>query len=83
MYKRQLLCDEISLGLAPVVIRDIYKALPDIAAAGTSLIVVEQDIGKALEVSHRAYCFQEGRVALEGRSAELSRSAIRAAYFGI
>jgi branched-chain amino acid transport system ATP-binding protein len=80
---RLLLCDEISLGLAPVVIRDIYRALPEIAAAGTSLIVVEQDIGKALEVSDRAYCFQEGRVALEGRSTELSRAAIRAAYFGI
>ncbi|WP_349371787.1 ABC transporter ATP-binding protein [Salinarimonas sp.] len=77
-----LLCDEISLGLAPVVIRDIYAAMPRIKASGASLIVVEQDIGQALEVADRVYCFMEGRVTLAGRPADLSREAIHDAYFG-
>jgi len=80
---RLLLCDEISLGLAPIVIRDIYAGLPEIKAAGTSLIVVEQDIVQALAVADRVYCFQEGRMMLAGRPAELTRDAIHAAYFGL
>ena len=77
-----LLCDEISLGLAPVVIRDIYAALPAIKAEGTSIIVVEQDIVQAMKVSDRVYCFSEGRMTLTGAPAELSQEAIHAAYFG-
>lgn len=77
-----LLCDEISLGLAPVVIRDIYEALPRIRAAGASLVIVEQDIGQALRVADRVYCLMEGRVTLSGRAAEVTREAIHAAYFG-
>ncbi len=80
---RVLLCDEISLGLAPVVIRDIYAALPKIKAGGASVVVVEQDIGQALKVADRVYCMMEGRVTLTGRPAELSREAIHAAYFGV
>jgi branched-chain amino acid transport system ATP-binding protein len=80
---RVLLCDEISLGLAPVVIRDIYAALPKIREGGASVIVVEQDIGQALKVADRVYCMMEGRVTLTGRPAELSREAIHAAYFGV
>ncbi|HWV41948.1 ABC transporter ATP-binding protein [Pseudorhodoplanes sp.] len=79
---RVLLCDEISLGLAPIVIRDIYAALPRIKAAGTSLIIVEQDIVQALQVADRVYCFQEGRLSLSGRPRELSRDQIHNAYFG-
>ena len=79
---RVLLCDEISLGLAPVVIRSIYAALPRIKASGASVILVEQDIVQALQVASRVYCFQEGRMSLEGRPAELSRDQIHAAYFG-
>lgn len=79
---RALLCDEISLGLAPVVIRDIYAALPRIKEAGASVIVVEQDIGQALKVANRVYCMMEGRVTLSGPSASLSREAIHDAYFG-
>jgi branched-chain amino acid transport system ATP-binding protein len=79
---RVLLCDEISLGLAPVVIRDIYAALPEIQASGASVVVVEQDIGQALKVSSRVYCMMEGRVTLSGAPADLSRDAIHAAYFG-
>jgi branched-chain amino acid transport system ATP-binding protein len=77
-----LLCDEISLGLAPVVIRDIYKAVPRIREAGASIVVVEQDIGQAMAVADRVYCMIEGRVTLEGRPGELTREAIHAAYFG-
>ncbi|UXJ50837.1 ABC transporter ATP-binding protein [Pseudomonas citronellolis] len=78
-----LLCDEISLGLAPTVIKDIYAALPEIKAGGTSLILVEQDINQALSVADRFYCLQEGRVSLGGRPQQASREQIRVAYFGI
>jgi branched-chain amino acid transport system ATP-binding protein len=77
-----LLCDEISLGLAPVVIRDIYAALPAVKAEGTAIVVVEQDIVQAMKVSDRVYCFSEGRMTLTGVPAELSREAIHDAYFG-
>jgi branched-chain amino acid transport system ATP-binding protein len=77
-----LLCDEISLGLAPVVIKDIYAAMPRIKAAGASVVIVEQDIGQALQVADRVYCMMEGRVTLEGRADAVSREAIHAAYFG-
>jgi branched-chain amino acid transport system ATP-binding protein len=80
---RLLLCDEISLGLAPIVIRDVYQRLPAIKAEGTSLVIVEQDIAQALAVADRVYCFQEGRLTLAGRPAELTREAIHAAYFGM
>jgi branched-chain amino acid transport system ATP-binding protein len=79
---RVLLCDEISLGLAPVVIKDIYAALPRIKAGGTSVILVEQDIGQALKVADRVYCMMEGRITLSGCPADLTRAAIHTAYFG-
>ncbi len=72
---RLLLCDEISLGLAPIVIRDIYDAMPRIKQNGTSIVLVEQDIAQAMKVADRVYCFQEGRVSLSGRPAELSARA--------
>jgi branched-chain amino acid transport system ATP-binding protein len=77
-----LLCDEISLGLAPVVIRDIYAALPAIRATGAAVIIVEQDIARALSVADRVYCMMEGRVTLHAPAKEVSREAIHAAYFG-
>jgi branched-chain amino acid transport system ATP-binding protein len=80
---RLLLCDEISLGLAPIVIRDIYAALPAIKAEGASVVIVEQDIVQALAVADRVYCFQEGRMSLSGRPADLTREAIHTAYFGL
>ncbi|WP_068300970.1 ABC transporter ATP-binding protein [Pararhodobacter sp. CCB-MM2] len=79
---RILLCDEISLGLAPKVVREIYAALPEITANGTALVLVEQDVGLAQRASHRLYCLLEGRVTLHGSSAEISRDAISTAYFG-
>ena len=78
-----LLCDEISLGLAPIVVRDIYARLPAILAEGISLVLVEQDVVQALKATQRVYCLQEGRVALTGVAKELTREAIAAAYFGV
>ena len=78
-----ILFDEISLGLAPIIIRDIYDALPGIAGGGMSAVIVEQDISKALSVSSRVYCLQEGRVSLEGASDVVTREEISRAYFGI
>jgi branched-chain amino acid transport system ATP-binding protein len=80
---RLLLCDEISLGLAPVVIREIYAALPAIMEEGMSLLIVEQDVQLAMQASSRVVCLQEGLVSLEGKSSELSRDQISKAYFGI
>lgn len=80
---RALLCDELSLGLAPIVIREIYAALPAITAEGMAVVVVEQDVGLAQSVSQRVCCFQEGRVSLQGASGELTRAQISQAYFGI
>jgi branched-chain amino acid transport system ATP-binding protein len=80
---RVLLCDEISLGLAPVVIKDIYAAFPRIRAAGASIVVVEQDIGQALQVADRVYCMMEGRITLSGVPSDLTREKIHAAYFGV
>ena len=78
-----ILFDEISLGLAPVIIKSIYDALPGIVGDGMSAVIVEQDISKALSVSDRVYCLQEGRVTLEGASDGVSREAISQAYFGV
>jgi branched-chain amino acid transport system ATP-binding protein len=79
---RILLCDEISLGLAPIVIADIYAALPQIKTDGTSIVLVEQDIVQAMKVADRLYCFQEGRLSLAGRPKDLTRDSIHRAYFG-
>ncbi|HEX6707467.1 MAG TPA: ABC transporter ATP-binding protein [Albitalea sp.] len=80
---RVLLCDELSLGLAPIVIREIYAALPSITAEGMTLVVVEQDVAMACQVAERVVCLQEGRVSLQGRSQDLTREQISRAYFGL
>jgi branched-chain amino acid transport system ATP-binding protein len=80
---RVLLCDELSLGLAPIVIKEIYDAMPTITAEGMSVIIVEQDVAVAQRVSQRLYCLQEGRVSLEGASDALTREQISQAYFGL
>jgi branched-chain amino acid transport system ATP-binding protein len=80
---RLLLCDELSLGLAPVVIRDIYECLGAIKAEGTTVVLVEQDINRALDASVRFYCFQEGHLALNAPTKNFDRAAITAAYFGM
>jgi branched-chain amino acid transport system ATP-binding protein len=77
-----LLCDEISLGLAPIVVEDIYRMLPQIRSGGTAVVLVEQDIARALRAADRFYCLQEGRVTLSGRPKDVDQDTIRAAYFG-
>lgn len=78
-----ILFDEISLGLAPIVIKQLYDAMPALINDGLSAVVVEQDINKALSVANRVYCLSEGRVALEGKACEITRDAISQAYFGL
>jgi branched-chain amino acid transport system ATP-binding protein len=80
---RLLLCDEISLGLAPIIVQDIFQKLPQIVAEGTSVVIVEQDVLRALSSADYVYCLQEGRVSLAGPAKTLDREAIKAAYFGI
>jgi branched-chain amino acid transport system ATP-binding protein len=79
---RLLICDEISLGLSPLIVTGIYQTLPAMMREGLTVIVVEQDVGLAQRTTSRLYCLQEGRVSLHGRSGELTRAAISAAYFG-
>jgi branched-chain amino acid transport system ATP-binding protein len=78
-----LLCDELSLGLAPIVIKEIYDALPALCAEGMTVVIVEQDVAMAQRVSQRIYCLQEGRVSLQGRSSDFTREQISQAYFGL
>jgi branched-chain amino acid transport system ATP-binding protein len=77
-----LLLDEVSLGLAPVAVKGLYATLPAIIGEGTTVLVVEQDIGQALSVADRVVCLLEGRISLEGAPAALDRAQITAAYFG-
>ncbi len=77
-----LLLDEVSLGLAPAVVDAFYRVLPRIQAAGVSILLVEQDLDRALAASSRVVCLLEGRVALAGESASLDRGDLIAAYFG-
>jgi branched-chain amino acid transport system ATP-binding protein len=77
-----LMCDELSLGLAPVVVRDIYATLARVRERGVTLIVVEQNVQQALEFSDRVVCMQEGHVTLEGKARELSAEDVSQAYFG-
>lgn len=78
-----ILFDEISLGLAPVIIRQIYDALPGIVGEGMTAMIVEQDITKALAISSRVFCLMEGRIALQGATADVTHEEITAAYFGV
>jgi len=80
---RLLLCDEISLGLAPVVIGQLYEIIPKIRDSGIGIVVVEQDIGRSLAVADRFYCFLEGRVSLSGRPGDVDRDVIMQHYFGL
>lgn len=79
---RVLLCDEVSLGLAPTVVRDVYQAFPRIRSEGVSLILVEQDIRQALACVDRMICLCEGRLVLEGPAGAYTQEQIARAYFG-
>jgi branched-chain amino acid transport system ATP-binding protein len=79
---RLLLVDEISLGLAPLMVKRLYEALGTIREEGTTLIVVEQDVSQVLAVAERVYCLRKGAVSLEGVPARLGRAQLAGAYFG-
>ena len=80
---RILLCDEISLGLAPMIVNDLYAIIPSIKARGIAIVIVEQDISRSLAVADRFYCLLEGRVSLTGRPHEVSRELVMHHYFGV
>jgi branched-chain amino acid transport system ATP-binding protein len=80
---RLLLLDEVSLGLAPIAVEGVYRSLDGVISGGATVVLVEQDLARALAVADRVICMLEGRVVLEGRAAELSRDRIVEAYFGL
>lgn len=80
---RLLLLDEVSLGLAPIAVESVYASLRSLIASGTTILLVEQDLARAMGVAARVVCMLEGRVVLEGPSTQLSREQVTAAYFGL
>ena len=78
-----LLLDEVSLGLAPIVVKQVYQAIPAIKEQGTTVLLVEQDVNQALAVADRFYCLLEGRVSLAGVPREVSKDEITESYFGL
>jgi len=80
---RLLLVDEVSLGLAPVVVERVYAALGELSQRGTTIVLVEQDVGRALAFASRVVCMLEGRVVLEGPARDVTREQVTDAYFGL
>jgi branched-chain amino acid transport system ATP-binding protein len=80
---RMLLLDELSLGLAPMVVQRIYGMLPQILATGLTVLLVEQDVSQALRVASHIHCLLEGRTTLEARPADVTADQVEAAYFGL
>ena len=80
---RVLLLDELSLGLAPVVVQRIYGMLPQILATGLTVLLVEQDVSQALRVATHIHCLLEGRTTLESKPADVTADQVEAAYFGL
>jgi branched-chain amino acid transport system ATP-binding protein len=78
-----LLLDEVSLGLSPIAVERVYESLSGLMQSGTTILLVEQDLSRAMRVASRVICMLEGRVALEGATAELKREAVTEAYFGL
>jgi branched-chain amino acid transport system ATP-binding protein len=78
-----LICDELSLGLAPVIIKDIYKKLKEINEAGMTILLVEQEVKRSLRNSDYSYIMVKGKVVIEGISGELNEEEVNNAYFGI
>jgi branched-chain amino acid transport system ATP-binding protein len=80
---RLLLLDEVSLGLAPVVVDGVYESLAQLVESGATILLVEQDLSRALKAATRVVCMLEGRLVLEGRPDELTREQVTEAYFGL
>jgi len=78
-----ILLDEVSLGLSPAVVDRVYSIMPALRDSQTSVVIVEQDLGRAMAVADRVICLLEGRIVLEGRAAELTREDVIDAYFGL
>ena len=80
---RLLLLDEPSLGLAPMLVKEIFRVISEIRATGTTVLLVEQNAHMALDIADRAYVLEIGRVILGDRSAALrQREEVRRAYLG-
>jgi branched-chain amino acid transport system ATP-binding protein len=80
---RLLLLDEVSLGLAPVAVGEVYRSLATVIEGGTTVLLVEQELTRALDIAQRVMCMLEGRIVLEGRASELTREQVTEAYFGL
>jgi len=80
---RLLLLDEVSLGLAPLAVDAVYDSLTRLIATGTTVILVEQDLGRGMRIADRVACLLEGRIVLEGAAADLTRDEVTEAYFGL
>ena len=78
-----LMLDEVSLGLSPLAVDRVYASLQTLLTSGTTIVLVEQDLARALRVAGRVICMLEGRIALEGRAADLTRDEVTHAYFGL
>jgi len=82
-HPRFIIFDEISLGLSPLVVKELYKAVRKINQEGLTVVLVEQDVKRSLKVAEFAYIMQEGKITLEGKPRHFSEETIRKAYFGI
>jgi branched-chain amino acid transport system ATP-binding protein len=80
---RLMLLDEVSLGLSPIAVEQVYKSLRTVIATGATIVLVEQELDRALKVATRIVCMLEGRIVLEGKTNELTRDKITEAYFGL
>jgi branched-chain amino acid transport system ATP-binding protein len=80
---RLLLLDEVSMGLAPIAVDAVYASLRLLISGGATILLVEQDLGRAMTVASRIVCMLEGRVVLEGPAGELTREQVTTAYFGL
>jgi branched-chain amino acid transport system ATP-binding protein len=66
-----------------VIVKELYRVVRSIARQGTTVVIVEQDVTRSLQVADRVYCLLEGRVSLKGRPGELRHDDISKAYFGV
>jgi branched-chain amino acid transport system ATP-binding protein len=80
---RLLMLDEVSLGLAPVAVESVYRSLQGVIERGTTVLLVEQDLTRAMATAQRILCMLEGRIVLTGRASELTREQVTDAYFGL
>jgi len=78
-----LLMDEISMGLAPIIVKELYEVVAQIVQAGTTVMLMEQDVSRGMKAANRVYCLLEGKVSLAGSPAEIGLQDVSRAYFGV